>query len=449
MLKSWFSKKLMLPIQDFVTGTKITNDYKLLMDSDYFNLEQLYSLQFKKLKLLLNHAYNNFDYYRDLFNKIDLDIENINNLDDIKKIPFLDKQIARDAGEKLFCSHLNKPSYKYGKTGGTTGIPLFYKKNIRTRSVGWGAYYRWYEWLNLIPGDSRVSLWGAPTVLTNKFSKRFYDHIKSFFSNTLVINSFNINEKTLKLIVPAIEKKKPKIIHGYLSAILQLSYYLEKNNINGIRPEVILPTTETLLPPYRKYIEKTFSAKVYDQYGCGECGSIAFECPEQNGLHVAMEHCIIEIINKDSSGFGDVVVTDLDNLAMPFIRYKNGDRAKLISEKCECGRSSERLVSILGRDIDTIIINNGSKVHGVFFTDIMGEFNFFENRLIKRFQAFQDNPGDLIFKIEGTRLSEVNHKKLFKTFQKFFNNVEIQYYDFIPSDPSGKFRYVISERLLK
>lgn len=445
MIKSWFSKKLMLPTQDFVTGTKIVREHKLLMNSDYFTRHQLHSIQIKKLKQLINYAHQHFLFYKELFDIANLKPSDIKSLDDITKIPIVDKQIARDAGEKLYCSHLDKSSYKYGKTGGTTGIPLFYKKNIHTRSVGWGAYYRWYKWLNLVPGDSRVSLWGAPTVLTNKLSKRLYDNVRNFFNNSLVINSFNMNDETLKLVVPLIEKKKPKIIHGYLSAILQLSYYLEKNKIDSIRPEVILPTTETLLLPYRKHLEKTFNAKVYDQYGCGECGSIGFECTEQNGLHVAMEHCIVEVINKDSNGVGDVVVTDLDNFAMPFIRYKNGDRAKVVSERCKCGRSSDRLVSIAGRNIDTIVLKDGSKVHGVFFTDIMGELNFFENKKIQRFQAFQINSGDLVFKVEGIKLSKANHEKLHLILQRFFNKVEIKYYDFIPSDSSGKFRYVISE----
>ena len=235
-----------------------------------------------------------------------------------------------------------------------------------------------------------------------------------------------MNAKTLPKIVKMIEYKNPEKIHGYLSAILQLAYFLDSNNITTIKPKVILPTTETLLPPYRIFLENIFKCEIFDQYGCGECGSIAFECNHHSGLHVAMEHCILEIVEKNSDGKGDIVVTELDNTSMPFIRYKNGDQAEFANIMCSCGDSSPIIKNILGRNTDTIILKDGSK-------------------LIKRCQVYQNVPGSIEFKVEGEKINISNEVLLNDALLKYFNEVRITYHKYLSEDSSGKFRYVVSE----
>ena len=440
-----FSKHLALPLQDLLRGTNIRGEYAELLHTDKLTIAELEKIQITKLKRLVHYSYENIPYYRDIFESVNLHPSEINSLRDLGKVPITDKDMAREAGESLYIPSSLKKNIKYGKTGGTTGIPLFYKKDAKTRSVGWGAYFRWLDSIGVKSSSSKVSLWGAPTVLDTTFTKTLFERSKNWINNTIVINSFNINSKTLPKIVRIIEEKNPEIIHGYLSAILQLAYFLDVNNIKTINPKVILPTTETLLPPYRIFLEKIFGCEVFDQYGCGECGSIAFECDKHSGLHVAMEHCIMEIVDKDSKGRGDVVVTDLDNMAMPFIRYRNGDQAEFTSTKCSCGRNSPLVKNILGRNTDTIILNDGSKVHGVFFTDIMGEFNFVENKEIRRFQVYQRVPGSIDFKIEGNYLNPKNEDLLSKALRGYFDNVTITYHNYLNEDSSGKFRYVVSE----
>lgn len=204
------------------------------------------------------------------------------------------------------------------------------------------------------------------------------------------------------------------------------------------------------MPPYRAFLERIFGCPIYDQYGCGECGSIAFECSEHSGLHITSEHCIVEIVNEnfEDAGYetGDIIVTDLDNYAMPFIRYKIGDRARLLEKKCACGLAHPLLFGIDGRSADTIVLKDGSKVHGVFFTDIIGEFNFIESKQFKRFQAYQAKEGTLEFRIEADiKLSSKNERELKNVLELYFDEVEITYYKNFVEDDSGKFRYILSE----
>ena len=443
--RKFVSKQLAIPLQDLLRGTEIRQEYSNLLKSSKLTIDELKRIQLLKLKNLISYSYDNIPYYKLLFDSVNIVPSDIKKLDDINKIPITDKDMARNAGESLYIPTETKKDIKYGKTGGTTGIPLFYKKNAKTRSVGWGAYFRWLHKIGVKSYSSKVSLWGAPTVLSTPISKTLFEKSKNWINNTLVINSFNMNAKTLPKIVKMIEHKNPEIIHGYLSAILQLAYFLDSNNITTIKPKVILPTTETLLPPYRIFLENFFKCEIFDQYGCGECGSIAFECNHHSGLHVAMEHCILEIVEKNSDGKGDIVVTDLDNTSMPFIRYKNGDQAEFANIVCSCGDSSPIIKNILGRNTDTIILKDGSRVHGVFFTDIMGEFNFIENKLIKRFQVYQNVPGSIEFKVEGEKINISNEVLLNDALLNYFNEVRITYHKYLSEDSSGKFRYIVSE----
>lgn len=444
-MREFIARNFTFPLQDLLRGTNIRKEYESLLHSEKQPTEYLEKLQFSKLKNLVKFSNENIPYYNELFKHNNFNPTDLKSLSDISKIPITTKEMARDAGDKLFTSKKNKSRIKYGKTGGTTGMPLFYQKNTKTRSVGWGAYYRWYHWLGLKREDPKVSLWGMPTVIDNTRFKEYYQSLKYEFSNTLFINSFKINKKTLPRIAKKIARRKPKILHGYLSALIQLAHYLEDNQIDDINPIAIMPTTETVLPPYRELLERVFRSEVFDQYGCGECGSIAFECPEHTGLHIASEHCVVETINNDENGVGEVVITDLDNYAMPFLRYSNGDKAVLSDEKCPCSRPFPLIKKVLGRTADTIILVDGSKVHGVFFTDIIGELNFIENKKIRKFQAYQSNPGELEFRIQGFRLDNQNEKSLSKVLNRYFSKVKITYFEKIPNDESGKFRYAISE----
>lgn len=449
-MRKFIAQNIVLILQDIVKGTSIRSTYKFLKKSQYYSDNELYELQLKKLKKLIVHSYNNVPYYTNLFNSINLKPEDIKSLEDINKIPITNKQMARDAGKDIFGSNKKNRKIKIGKTGGTTGIPLFFKKDTQARSFSRGAYFRWYNWMGIKRSDRVVTLWGAPLNKKTAPLKKIKNNLAAFLTNDYTIDSFNINEKTLPHIVRTIKEKQPDLLKGYLSALLQIAHYLDENDIDSIRPKAVSSTTETLLPPYRFFLQKVFNCPIYDQYGCGEIGAIAFECEMHEGLHITSEHCLVEVVNNENeniySEVGDIIITDLDNYEMPFIRYKNGDSARLLENKCSCGKNLPLLAEIAGRIADTIVLKNGSKVHGVFFTNILGELNFIENKYIKRFQVYQSENGSIDFRIESDKeLEYKNEVILLNVLKKYFHKANITYHKRISEDKSGKFRYVKSE----
>lgn len=442
------TNKIGYPLQDFVNKTEILKTKKFLLKSQYWDDEQIHQYRLDKLNKLLHHAYNNVPYYQKLFNDLKLKPSDIQSFNDLKKLPILTKDIARRENENLISKNIGKYDIKK-KTGGTTGPPLTRYVTANSKTFSWGAYYRWYSWMGIEQGDPVVTFWGAPTVLSESKLSVIKRKAIDLLTNDMRINTFNMNKNTFPEITKKIINQSPRLIRGYLSGILDFAYYLNDNNINNIRPKAISTTTETLLPPYRKYLEETFNCPVFDQYGCGEINSIAFECSAHNGLHINMEHVFVEVLDEydnsvDYEKVGRLIATDLDNYTMPFIRYENGDKTSLKKDKCTCNINQPLLNRIDGRVVDTISLADGSKVHPVFFTDVVYELESTETKNMRRFQVYQEVEGSIEFRIEEySQLSEKYLDLLKENLETFFNNVTLKIMKELEYDKSGKFRYVI------
>ena len=448
MIRKSIAKHIGYPLQDLIKKTNVLNTLALLRKSQYWPEDRINEYQLKKLKKIIRYAKNNVPYYENLFKKNKLDSSDIKSIDDINKIPILTKEIVRRENHNLVARNFNMKYVSKGKSGGTTGSPIFVYKDIQDRSFTWASYYRWLEWMNINYYDKFTTLWGAKTVLSDPFLSKVKYKIVNYIQNDIYINSFKLNEhlyyKTYKKII----KYNPILLKGYVSALIDFAKFLEKNNLEGIRPKVISTTSESLDLNCRSYLKNIFKAPIYDQYGCGEISGISYECSQHNGTHINLEHVIVEILDDDNISIknqrGRIIGTNLDNYVMPFIRYENGDLSSINYSKCNCGVNQPLLVSIDGRLTDTIILKTGAKVHGVFFTDIMYEKNIFANQ-IQRTQVYQEIPGEIEFRIEtNTKIDKKTHSRLYHSLILFFNKVKIIETSKLANEINGKFKFIIN-----
>lgn len=447
--REWLAKNIGFPLQDTITGTSIRETLAFLKKSQYWDETQIYEYQLKKLKKLIDYSSKNVPYYEELFRKIKLKSTDIKNVDDIFKIPILTKETLQKENANLISKSFNWKFVKKSKTGGTTGVPALVYKDVNDRSFTWASYYRWFEWMGLEYFDSTTTFWGARTVLSTPLKSKIKDYLTQFIQNNIVLNSFNINEKTAEIYYKTISKQNPYLLKGYLSSLLDFAKFVESNNWKFNKLKAISTTTETLLPNNREYLESVFKVPVFDQYGCGEISGISYECSKHEGLHINQEHVICEILDSQNSHLinqsGRLIVTDLDNYVMPLIRYENGDIATITDKKCTCGVNQPLMKSIEGRSIDTIMLKNGNKVHGVFFTDIFYEIGILANA-VQKFQVFQDVPGEIDFRIQcSTPLDDKLRQKLINNLKPFFNKVNYSEHKTLNKGPNGKFRYIINK----
>jgi len=174
---------------------------------------------------------------------------------------------------------------------------------------------------------------------------------------------------------------------------------------------------------------------------------IASECEKHQGMHISMENLIVEVIKENGKPAkpgetGQIVITDLHNYGMPFIRYKNDDIVK-VGTKCSCGRGLEVIKEVEGRELDVIKLPNGKILSGVFFPHLLKDFEE-----VEKFQFIQHDYDKFTLKLvldskfTHPRLNEI--KSIITQFVGKDVILNIEVVDDIPLTPSGKFRVTIS-----
>jgi phenylacetate-CoA ligase len=149
----------------------------------------------------------------------------------------------------------------------------------------------------------------------------------------------------------------------------------------------------------RETIERVFQTRIFETYGSREFTLIGAECSEHSGLHLTMENLLVEILDDDDQPTpegqeGNVVVTDLTNYGMPFIRYRNGDRAVAGWKTCGCGRGLPLMREVVGRQLDMLNTPDGRMIPGEFFPHTLKDVV-----AIRRFQVTQHAEDEVVLRV--------------------------------------------------
>jgi phenylacetate-CoA ligase len=186
-------------------------------------------------------------------------------------------------------------------------------------------------------------------------------------------------------------------------------------------------------------------------YGTEEMGNIAWACPEQsNNLHTSIETILINFrdVDTQSNGkMGSIIVTNLENYVMPFIRYDLGDRILLPeNDRCSCGRTLPLLGQVFGRN-DDFIIYNGRKYYLDFFYNIMERKKFL---YVKKYKIVQKKEGLIEFRIQLLQDNEETRKKcvseLDSAYRNHFSPVNVEFVNKFFLQNNRKFKVLEKER---
>jgi phenylacetate-CoA ligase len=289
--------------------------------------------------------------------------------------------------------------------------------------------------------------WGNDRELLH--SKTLRGRLKYIAENTMLLNCFDLSDKTLNTFISNLDKYKPQIIRGYSTAIYFFVKYCKHNNIHpAIKPRCIIITSDKVYKPQKDEIADYFNCEVFEEYGSREFGIIAHECEAHEGLHIADDLFIVEVLNPDTrlcdfKGKGEIVVTSLFNYSMPLIRYRLGDDVTLSDETCTCGIKLKLIKNIEGRIADLVITKSGKFIYGDFFAH-----PFYHSKGIDKYQVHQYEKGKVIINIVKNKFFTENEMlkilSELKTMVKDDLITEMKYVDDIDVTSSGKRRSVIS-----
>ena len=332
-----------------------------------------------------------------------------------------------------------------------TGEPLRFIQDISYAKWRRATLYYYYNWILNIdePVIKKVILWGSIRDLRRNRSLK--TKFLNWLSNTIFLNCFRMTERDIKRYIKIINSYKPDLIRGYAGALYELCRYAERKHIRLHRPKVVIAAAETLYNEMREAIEGRFQTKVYNFYGSRELGPIAGECSE-GLMHIFSFNNYVEILDRnnmrvDEEGAkGKIIVTNLHNYSMPFIRYEIGDIATVGPKKCKCGNLLPTLLHVDGRIIEHFVREDGTFVPGEFFIHVIGVVH--NKGFIRKFKVIQED-------FKKIRILVIPEKKINNHIKENIENeikmvmgqdVQIiwELVDDIPKTSEGKFLYTKS-----
>lgn len=261
-----------------------------------------------------------------------------------------------------------------------------------------------------------------------------------------------------------LERHKPAYIRAFASELEHLAFAFQgREPLPGLKSfrSVGEPLTEGM----RNRIESAFGIPVYTSYGLNELGWIATKCVEGGRYHIHSERCIVEIVREDGTPcdpgeYGQVLITLLDNLTMPLIRYNSGDIAQATAGQCPCGRTLPTMGEIVGRAaaitaMPAQILLQVEKLRHAM--DILPD-NLAEG--VRGYQIHHHKSGDLELKVLAAAALSGEFKEYFYRAWKAIQvadpeedavrgNILIKEVEHLPRvAASGKFHYLTSDLML-
>lgn len=449
-----FLRRNLTTLGYILSGYPMLPHLRFLRNSQYWSTSKLENYQLDKFRNLVTVATKHIPYYQELLTNHGIDSKRVKSLKDLEQFPVLTKvKIKENFPEKLMNRSMHSSDILIHKTGGSTGEPLSFGYDKTTVGLMMALVYRSFEWLDFTYGDKILYFVGM-----GDYPKTVRERLKETLADKIVINAYYLEESKLASYYKFIERNNIRTLYGYPSAIAVLCSYCEANGLRFSKKLIVVTTGEVLTEHHRIVIQKYLGYKIYDQYGCREINSVAFESPDAAGMYINMEHVIVEVLDDQDrplppGEIGNLVITDLDNYAMPMIRYRFGDKGILLPrENKKKGIQLDRMGFVEGRETDILYRTDRTPVTGIYFVKLMRggleEMVHYNSLGIILFQVVQKDFQHIMLNIMSERKGSSEAEEELKTaFHKKLGPVTltINWVEQIPASTSGKRRMIVSE----
>jgi len=321
-------------------------------------LEDLHALQEDRLKSVVRYVYDHSAFYRRKFDEAGVEPSDIKTLADVVKLPFTRKTDLRDNYPTgMFSAHKSQV-VRYHVSSGTTGKPTvvgYTKGDIETWSE---SLARAFTSIGLGPDDV-VQVGYGYGLFTGGLGAHY--GAERIGAAVLPVGTGN-TERQIEL-MQDLGTTAIACTPSYFLHIMEVAEKMGVSIKNDTQLKAGIFGAEPWSLETRKRIEDATGIKAYDIYGTSEIsGPLFTECHVQKGIHVWADMFLTEVIDPKTEEpvgegeTGELVFTTLHKYALPLIRYRIGDLSIMSNEPCECGRTHPRIMRILGRTDDMLII---------------------------------------------------------------------------------------------
>jgi phenylacetate-CoA ligase len=410
--------------------------------SQYCSPEKIHEIAFDRLKRMLVHAARHCDYYKNSFQRYNLDPKKVQSFAELASYPILEKRDIQQHATEMIADDQTRQELIRDQTGGSTGSPIAYYYSRERKTSRSAATRRHNRWAAFEVGDKYALVWGASRDIPQKSLKNRLRN--AVLDRSLVLDTSHITEAKMLAFNAALKKFRPRVLVAYARSITFLAKFLQSINETPYQPNSIITSAEVLESADRTLVENVFGCPVFNRYGCREFSVVASECLEHHGMHIMSEGLYLETVHGNRltqpGEIGELLVTDLLNDAMPMIRYRIGDMAALDNRPCACGRGLPLLQKVAGRVTDFIVGADGRFVSGVF----LATYVVARRPSLRQVQLRQEKAGEILYKIlrrNGDAFAKQDSDYLIDETRRYVGSdtkVAFEFVDEMPPETSGK-----------
>lgn len=339
-----------------------------------------------RLVEVVRHTAAHSPWYRRLWQEAGCEPSSVRTAGDLAGFPLVSKTMVRADVEQILTPAARARGVRSAPTSGSTGEPLVVPHDPASAAVLDAVWARSHLAYGLRPHHRTAYFRNLPS------SPTLTERLGIFRAEHLDIDAPDAR------LAARLRELRPHVLGGYPSHILELLDRLGPDRLSGLGIRWVTTGAETLTEDARREIADGVGARVVDLYGTIEFGCIAFECA-LGTRHLNDDAVLVEVLDDDGRPVpegspGELVVTGLYGAAMPFVRYRIGDRGTVDSRPCGCGRPLRRMTSLEGRGASAVLTTGGQRITGARLCAHLREIP-----TLRRYQVAQTSLTDLVVRI--------------------------------------------------
>ena len=417
-------------------------------ERESFTAQQWHDYQTAQLRKLLVHAFETVPLYRERYSALGFTKSWFERfeLEDLPRLPYLTKDDLRRFGTTTLLSSKREKGGQFFSSSGSTGTPvqILYSHAFHQR-MNAAMEARVRNWAGVSGNDARGMIGGRRILPAADNTPPYYRF--NIFERQVYFSAYHISRQNAAGYLQGIQKYKLHYMTGYAMSNYFLAAFFDELSLEVPVLKAVITSSEKLTSRMRALFGKVYGCRTYDSYsGVENCGLIS-ECPEGE-LLISPDVGIMEILNENGNPVkpgeeGEIISTGLLNRDQPLIRYRIGDRARLVPDALSNGsRHMPAIAEIAGRVEDTIITSDGRQMvrfHGIFVN----------LPHVLQAQVVQHSLDDFTVRVVTTKGYGTNEEAIIRQrMQSQLGkqaNIAVQETVEIPRTANGKFKAVVSE----
>ncbi|RUL84887.1 phenylacetate--CoA ligase family protein [Tautonia sociabilis] len=436
--------------------------------------DRVAALQRRRLRALVGHAIQHSAFYRERYRGIDPDRFELEDLAPTSKGELMahfdrvvtDPEIRRADLERFLDDPNNEGTLFRGKyiashTSGSQGQPMLIVQDRGLSELMFGLQMTRGNARKPTPLEAARRLCSPARLAVVTLKRGFYPSATVFQAIPAAARPFLRLlwlSQTDPDVIDRLNAFRPTALTGYAGVLEELALEAESGRLR-LSPELqqVVSNSEVLTDRARARIQAAFGLHVMNNYATGECTFLSNGCRTDPGAHVNADWAILEVVDADNRPVpvgtpgAKVLITNLANRTLPFIRYEVGDVVTMATSPCRCGSRLPRIERIDGRTADTFWIEEGGRYRQLISSVFKNAFDY--AREVREWQAVQVERNRFSVRVEVLPGQELDREHLRRALDRQLElyrfqglvSVEVERVDRLGPDPeTGKFRRIVS-----